>query len=147
MTYRSEVQIRPYRDADADAVVDVWYRASLIAHSFLGEEFLSSERDEIRERWLPIAETAVAESDGAVVGFVALLGNEVGGIFVDPTHQGRGIGRSLMDHARRSRPFLELDVFEDNERARRFYERYGFEPVGRQIHEASGHVELRLRLT
>ena len=138
--------IRPYTDDDLGALLDVWYEASLIAHSFLSEEFFAAERRQIAEEWLPIAETTVAEADGHIVGFVSLIGNEVGGIFVDPRLQGRGIGRALMDHACRTRPCLELDVFEENARARRFYTAYGFVQVDRHIHAESGRRELRLRL-
>jgi putative acetyltransferase len=51
-----------------------------------------------------------------------------------------------MDRARDSRPYLELDVFEANAIGRRFYDAYGFEFVGRHIHQASGQPQLRLRL-
>lgn len=138
--------MRPYIDDDRDAVLDVWYRASARAHSFLPEDFFDAERRQIAEDWLPTAETTVYELEGSVVGFLSLVGNEVGGLFVDPEHQGRGIGRTLMDGARDSRPFLELDVFEANAAARGFYEAYGFVYVDRHTNEATGHNELRLRL-
>jgi len=127
-------------------LLDVWYRASLIAHSFLPEEFFETERRQIVEHWLPIAQTMVYETDGRVVGFLALIGNEVGAIFVDPDYQSRGIGRALMDAARVSRPCLELDVFEANVIGRSFYDVYGFEFVDRHVNEATGQPELRLRL-
>lgn len=130
--------LRPYTSADLGDLLDVWYRASLIAHAFLPEEFLATEQRQIAEQWLPMAETFVYESDGRVVGFLSLIGNDVGAIFVDPDHQGRGIGRALMDRARDSRPYLELDVFEANAIGRRFYDAYGFAFVNRHIHEASG---------
>ena len=138
--------IRPYTDEDLSELLDVWYGASLIAHSFLSEEFFETERRQIAELWLPRAETMVYETDGRVVGFLALMGNKVGGIFVDPDYQGRGIGRALMNAARDSRPFLELDVFEVNSIGRRFYDMYGFEVVDRHVNEATGQPELRLRL-
>lgn len=138
--------IRPYRDSDRDALLDVWYRASQVAHSFLSPEFFENERRQIAEDWLPVAETKVYEKDGRLVGFLSLVGNEVGGIFVDPDHQGQGVGRALMDAARDTRPLLELDVFEANEAGRRFYDAYGFEFVDSHVNEASGHTELRLRL-
>ncbi len=140
------VTVRPYIDEDLEELLDVWYRASLMAHPFLSEKFFENERREIAEQWLPIAETMVYETGGRVVGFVALIGNEVGAIFVDPDCQGRGIGRALMDAARASRPFLELDVFEANSIGRRFYAAYGFVFVSRHMNEAVGHPELRLRL-
>ena len=138
--------LRPYRHDDLEAVLDVWYRPSLIAHSFLSEEFLEAEQGQIAEEFLPGSETTVAEADGLVVGFLSLIGTEVGGIFVDPEYQGRGIGRRLMDHARRARPHLELAVFEDNLIGRRFYNAYGFLQVDRRIHAESGRYQLRLRL-
>jgi putative acetyltransferase len=138
--------IRAFSEGDLEELLDVWYRASLIAHSFLSQEFLAAERFEIADVWLPMSETTVYESDGRVVGFLALIDNEVGGIFVDPDFQGKGIGRSLMDHARESCLFLELSVFEANTIGRRFYDAYGFNLVDRHIHEESGQPELRLRL-
>ena len=137
--------IRPYEDDDLEALLDVWYRASLIAHPFLSADFLEAERLQIAEHWLPMAETMVYEADGRLVGFLALIGNEVGAIFVDPNFQRQGIGRALMDAARDSRPFLELDVFEANSIGRRFYANYGFEVVDHHLSEATGDPELRLR--
>ena len=127
-------------------MLDVWFRASSIAHSFLPADFFEVERREIAERWLPMAETIVFEADEGVIGFLSLIGNEVGAIFVDPDVQGRGVGRALMDAARESRPFLELGVFEANSIGRRFYDAYGFELVERRLDEVTGEPELRLRL-
>ena len=138
--------IRPFANDDSDAVIDVWFHSSRVAYSFLSDDFFDSERQEIRDRWLPIAETLVFEDEGRVVGFLSLIGNEVGAFFVAPDHQGRGIGRRLMDHARDSRPLLELNVFESNALGRRFYAAYGFVAVSDHIHEATGAKELRLRL-
>ena len=138
--------IRPYTEDDLGEVLDVWYQASLVAHSFLTEEFLATERRQVAEHWLPMAETMVYETEGRVVGFLALIGNEVGAIFVDPNFQRRGIGRALMDRARDSRPFLELNVLEANATGRGFYDAYGFEFVDQHVGEATGQPELRLRL-
>ena len=138
--------IRPCADADVAELTEAWYQASLIAHSFLTEEFFAAERQQITDSWLPIAETTVYELDGRVVGFLALIDNEVGAIFVHPEHQGRGIGRALMDQARASRPFLELDVFEANPFGRRFYDAYGFQYVSEHVHEETGQAVHRLRL-
>lgn len=138
--------IRPFTNADHDDVIAVWRRASRQAHPFLDEEFLAREQREISERWLPLSETTVYETNGRVVGFVSVVGAEVGGLFVDPDYQSMGIGRSLLDHVLFSRSSLELDVFEANTIGRRFYDTYGFEVVGRSVHEDTGQPQLRLRL-
>jgi putative acetyltransferase len=70
--------IRKYRSEDCDEVLSVWAAASVLAHPFLSATFLESERREIRNVHLPKAETWVWEADGRVVGFISLLGNEVG---------------------------------------------------------------------
>lgn len=137
--------IRRYVAADSDAIVDVWAAASRIATPFLSERFIQEESDTIREIWLHKAETWVFENDGRIVGFISLIDNEVGAIFVDPDAQGRGIGRKLMDHAASLHDELFLDVFEENLIGRRFYERYGFCVDHRHIHEHTGHAQLQLR--
>ena len=138
--------IRPYSPGDLAAVLEIWLEASLHAHPFLDRAFLERERAAIADTHLPKAETWVWQEAGGVAGFIALLGDEVGGLFVRPELHGRGIGRALMNHARSRRETLELSVFEANSGARAFYEACGFEEVGRRIHQPSGQPELRLRL-
>ena len=139
--------IRKHKETDSDAIIDVWFAASLLATPFLSEEFLSEERGNIRNIWLPKAETWVFENDGNVIGFLSLIGDEVGAIFVHPDSQGKGIGRALMDHAANLRGDLFLDVFEENTIGRRFYDRYGFQFARKHIHKQSGHVQIRMHYT
>jgi len=75
-----------------------------------------------------------------------MRGNEVGGIFVTPEYQSRGVGYALLDHVATSRSYLELDVFKANARARRFYESYGFRLVNEHDNNTTGFPEPRLRL-
>lgn len=136
--------IRKYTMADCEAVIEVWFAASLVATPFLSSEFLAKEREDIRTIWLPEAETWVFEGGGKVAGFLSLLGNEVGAIFVHPDCQGNGIGRALMDHAASLRGNLFLDVFEANVVGRRFYDQYGFQFEYKHVHEPTGHMQIHL---
>lgn len=138
--------LRPYRPADCDAILDVWARASALAHPFLGAEFLEQERSNIPNVYLPMAETMVWEEAGRVVGFLSLIGNEIGAVFVDPEFHGSGIGRALVEHARALRGDLEVEVFERNPLGRAFYARLGFEFMHRKTHEQTGFEVLRLHL-
>ena len=138
--------IRKYDTHDLAELMEVWYDAAQIAHPFWAPEMFERERKDICEKFLPLAETWVFEDEGRVVGFIALLDNEVGGIFVSPRRHGQGIGRALMDHARTSRDHLELEVFEANEIGRAFYGAYGFGIVGERLDEETGLRVLRLRL-
>jgi putative acetyltransferase len=95
--------IRPYTDEDLADVLDVWYLASSVSHSFLSDDFFDTERQQIADQWLPASETSVFETDGRLVGSVSMIGNEVGGIFVTPEYQSRGVGGVLLDHVAASR--------------------------------------------
>lgn len=137
--------IRPFRTEDTDALVSIWLAASRKATPFLTDEFLEREEREIRETYLPSAETWVYESDDeTVVGYIALLEAEVGAIFVHPSAHGMGYGRALMDHAVSLRGAVHLDVFEDNLIGRRFYQRYGFRFDHAYVHEPTGRRMYRL---
>ena len=75
-------------------------------------------------------ETWVADVQGGVAGFGALTDARLEHLYVDPDHQGRGIGTLLLDQAKRRRPGgFRLWLFQQNEGARRFYERHGFRLV------------------
>lgn len=136
--------IRRYAQGDLEALLDTWYAASQVAHPFLDDEFFQTERENIPNIYLPMADTFVYEKDGVVVGFIALIGNEVGAIFVHPLHHNQGIGRALMDHARNLRGILEVEVFKANRIGRDFYRRYGFAFMDEHVHEETGEALLRL---
>jgi GNAT superfamily N-acetyltransferase len=90
--------------------------------------------DEARPRlggwFLDKSEIWVTEEDGAVVGYMGLRGDELSHLYVAPEAQNRGLGAALLDHAKSLRPDrLELWAFQENEGARRFYERHGFRLV------------------
>ena len=91
------------------------------------------------------SDTLVALVDGAIAGY-ALIGNPtplpasahvqmIRGLAVAPDHQGRGVGRTLVDAAieeatRRGAVKLALRVLDTNDGARRLYAAAGFEPEG-----------------
>ncbi|MEK2474767.1 GNAT family N-acetyltransferase [Streptomyces noursei] len=141
----SHTVIRRYREADQDAVCDLWSRASRQAHPFIEGEGEGERARVLREVYLVQAENWVAERDGAVIGLLGLLGGgedggvEIGGLFVAPEAQGGGIGRELVEHAASRYGALTLEVFEENARGRRFYAGLGFTERGRRIDDRTGH--------
>ena len=125
--------IRAASAADAPAVAELLLRARRAAvpaipplvhddddvRRWTGEVLLAS-----REVWL------ADEQDGTLVGVLALAGDQVDQLYLEPTHTGRGIGALLLEHAKTRRPDgLDLWAFQSNTGARRFYERHGFVAV------------------
>jgi putative acetyltransferase len=139
--------LRTYKHADFDDLVTSWRAASVVAHPFLSPEFLDAEVTSIRDVYLPAAETWVAvdeEKDDKVIGFLALIGNEVGAIFVHPAYWKKGIGRALMNKAVELRKRLTVEVFAENEIGRAFYAKFGFETKGKSLHKETGQAVLQL---
>lgn len=139
--------IRQYMESDLQGVLSSWENASKVAHPFLTEEFIEKERYNIPNLYLPNAETWVIDMDGAVKGFIALIGNEVGAIFVEPELHGEGLGKALMDKAQKIHGYLEVEVFKANEIGNRFYSKYGFQKLAEKEHEATGNILCRLKYT
>lgn len=146
-----------YRDAGrADAaVLDRLFDTSFcdtFGHLYRPEDletFLSSHSiaDWEAELESPDFALRIAEAEGEPVGYLKLgplklpvepLGPALllDQLYILKEHHGTGIAHGLMDWAiaearRRGAKALYLTVFIDNHRARRFYDRYGFEDVGR----------------
>ena len=72
---------------------------------------------------------AVDDADRAI-GFVGAAPGWVEHLYVDPNHQGQGVGSALLAATKSAQPEgLDLWAFQRNSRARRFYERRGFRAV------------------
>ncbi|QDU53870.1 GNAT family N-acetyltransferase [Aeoliella mucimassa] len=139
------MQIRPYERRDLEGVLSSWENAARLAHPFLEEDFLVQERKNLPEVYLPNADTWVADIDGEVVGFIALIGNQIGGLFLQPSYHNRGIGRALVDKAVELHGSLEVEVFSENVVGRRFYASYGFTETEEKTHEPTGQKVLCLQ--
>jgi putative acetyltransferase len=138
--------IRPYRTDDIEPVIAVWQKANALANPFLAPEFVAEVHQAMRDLYLPNAETYVLEDGGVVVGFIALLRNEIGGLFLDSARHGKGYGKALVDHAFALKGPLTVEVFRDNAIGRPFYERYGFEYVAEEWHEPSGQMSRKMSM-
>ena len=99
----------------------------------------------------------IAEANGAPIGYAKLgplkLQVEEDGpallldqLYILKPYHGIGIAHALMDWTldearRRGAERLYLTVYVDNHRAKRFYDRYGFEAVGRYDFMVGGHAD------
>ena len=88
------VKIRQYKESDLQSVLDSWELATRLAHEFMTEDFIAKERKNIVDIYLPNTDTWVAEIKGEVKGFLSLMGDEVGAIFLQPECHGKGIGKA-----------------------------------------------------
>lgn len=137
--------IREFQTIDTNAVASVWLAASKLAHPFLSEEFLIQEESNLRNIYLQHAKVWVSEVDGDVIGFIAMIENEIGGLFLEPNFHGKGYGRGMVDFVVSKMGPVRVDVFQDNKIGRSFYDGYGFVEIGKYQHEDSGQMTLRMK--
>jgi putative acetyltransferase len=141
-----QITIRPFASPDTDAVMTVWRQANALAHPFLPAVFVAQTERDVRDIYLPNAESYVLEAGGEIAGFISLLGNEIGGLFLDPARHGTGLGWALVSHAMAIEGPLKVEVFKDNRIGLPFYQRCGFELVAEELHEPSGQLCLKMAM-
>lgn len=138
--------IRKYKTEDTDALITIWDNAEALAHPFLPTAIRDQVRKDMRNMYLPNAETWVLEEDGDLVGFIAMIDTEIGGLFLDPSQQGKGLGRAMVDHVVAIKGPLTVEVFKDNKIGLPFYERYGFVVTGEGMFDASGDETFKMAM-
>ena len=132
--------VRAARREDHEPLLALWERSVRATHEFL------TPGDIVALRPLVAAELAsetiewwVLEIDDAPAGFLGFANDAIEALFIDPSRRGEGGGTCLVDHAQRlARGVLSVDVNEQNENARGFYERRGFVVIGRSPTDSGG---------
>jgi putative acetyltransferase len=123
---------------DHDTLVDIWLRSVKATHTFLTEQDIHALLPEVRNVALAKLELWVLCSGERAIGFLGLSGSKVEALFLAPESFRVGGGRMLLDHARRLKGALTVDVNEQNAEAVRFYEACGFAVTGRSPVDSSG---------
>jgi GNAT superfamily N-acetyltransferase len=125
------------RRATAD---DVEAIVAIFEPSFATLDFLP--RLHTHEENLAFFRRCVSEGEAYVLGdgFAILAGATLTHLYVHPDAIGTGIGHALFEHATRVRPTgFDLWVFQQNARARRFYEAHGCRAV--EFTDGAGNEE------
>jgi GNAT superfamily N-acetyltransferase len=136
------VELREATWADVDACFGVQRRSAVVGYArifpqdeypfpdeIVHKEWVSRLND---DRWV-----LIALIDDEPVGTIATRGNRIESLFVVPEQWGAGVSDALHDAAlqriaEQGAEVAELEVMADNLRARRFYERRGWERDGRE---------------
>lgn len=137
-TSDAAVRIRPATAADAPSVGAIWrdgWRDGHLGH--VPEELVAIRTPESFDLRAAqrVADTTVAEVDGAVAGFVMVVADEVEQVYVAADRRGTGVAGALLSEGLRQvgdhgHARAWLAVASGNTRARRFYERQGWTDEG-----------------
>jgi ribosomal protein S18 acetylase RimI-like enzyme len=140
------MEIHPFDIKDIDEVAKLYLKSykNLEEYSYTHEEDVK-----VYINWLlrrDVAGLFVVKDGDKIVGFMAIDGNwyskkynkvvgAIHEIFVDPDYFDKGIGSMLMEKAieyfkQRNLDLIELWVGDKNEKAMKFYEKFGFRKDG-----------------
>ena len=132
--------IRRCRDDERDEIVAIVNAAAEAYRGVIPEDRWHEPympRQELDDEIAAGVEFWGYEDHGALLGIMGIQPvrdvNLIRHAYVTPESQGRGIGSALLDHllGLATRPML-VGTWAAAEWAIRFYERHGFEPVGRE---------------
>jgi ribosomal protein S18 acetylase RimI-like enzyme len=127
---KTPAMIRRYVVDDFAAVTRLWRAARevafpdfMIRHPHTFEE----DCDYFRNVILQNNDVLVLETDGQLAGFMAIAGDFVDQLYIHPDFQRRGLGKELLDFAKRqSAEHVWLYTLQINRNGRAFYEKNGF---------------------
>ncbi|APC97521.1 GNAT family N-acetyltransferase [Francisella frigiditurris] len=144
------MKLEKAQEKDFDEMIDLWQASVETTHEFLTIKDISKLRKLIRSEYFYIQELSieVLKNDNKVIGFLGTEGNNIEMLFISPEFFGKGIGQLLLKHAIKNKNCTKVDVNEQNPRALRFYEKYGFKVKSRSPLDSQGnpfpilHMEL-----
>ncbi|MCM3781871.1 GNAT family N-acetyltransferase [Neobacillus mesonae] len=127
-----EIKVVKYNPKYAELTVEMWRDSKERAigqaeiHSF--ENHLYFINHILSEQY----QIDLAIIDEKVVGMIAYSKTEISQLYIHIDYQGNGIGQTLLNKAKaQASGNLTVYTFEVNKNARKFYEKNGFEIMGR----------------
>ena len=134
------IEIIASQPGHGDRVIEIWRSAVDATHDFLSPEDRQTLDPEVSE-FLPQAPLWLARLDREhIVGFMMVTGRHMDALFIDPDLHGRGVGRSLVEHAITLHGDLTTDVNAQNPGAIAFYKALGFVETGRSDLDDQGRA-------
>lgn len=131
------MEIRPIRTDEIESTVRMWRRSREAAQPWLEARMgytPANDRWFFREMLVRRCDVWVALDGERIVGLLAIAGDHVHQLYVEPADQRRGIGSALLGQAFSSSPArLMLHTHQRNAGAQRFYEHHGFREVARGV--------------
>lgn len=110
---------------DLKTVLDIWLKANIDAHDFISKEHWEKNVEFVKNE-LPKASLFLYRNETEIVAFLGLVDDYLAGIFVKSECRGCGIGKKLLEAAKKESSNLSLSVYKKNRDALNFYLSQGF---------------------
>jgi putative acetyltransferase len=142
----NNLTISPYSEQYRQEILNVWESAVLATHDFL----TPTDFEEIKELVAKINfnefKVFCLTNQNSVFGFIGVAAKKVEMLFLDPKYFGQGMGRELLTFAVDKLNADKVDVNEQNTKAIKFYQKFGFETFERTDKDDQGRDYPLLRM-
>ncbi|WP_313580166.1 GNAT family N-acetyltransferase [Chishuiella sp.] len=107
-------------------ILDVWEKSVLETHHFLNKKDFIEIKEFLYNFDFEILDVYCLIENEIVIGFLALQNKKIEMLFLDPKFIGKGLGKKMLDFAVLTLHANKVDVNEQNNHAKEFYEKFGF---------------------
>lgn len=135
---KDNFEIRPYEEVYRQQILIIWEKSVLSTHDFL----TAADFKEIKELVSTInfndLQVFCLANENGVIGFIGVSDRKVEMLFLDPKYFGQGLGQKLLKFAVTELKADKVDVNEQNAKALKFYQKFGFKTFERTDQDDQG---------
>lgn len=144
--YNPSLEFSLMQKQDIDAMLSLWEDSVRASHHFLNESEIKTIAQDLLDACQHLEHIIIARALGEMVGFIGMqTSNQTAMIemlFVAPKMFGKGVGKALLKEAYlrvlKHSKIIAVDCNEQNPKGNQFYEKVGFQKVGRSDRDSQG---------
>lgn len=146
MTQEKDIIILPYNEIYRQEILEIWESSVRATHDFLSPTDFVEIKELVANLNFNDFQVFCSVYENTVMGFIGVADEKVEMLFLDPKYFGHGIGKKLLTFAVDELNADKVDVNEQNTKALKFYQNFGFEIVERTDKDDQGRSYPLLRM-
>lgn len=143
---QTSFEIKPYNDHYKQQVLTIWERSVLATHDFLTPADFEAIKELVGSINFNDFQVFCLVNGNLVAGFIGIADYKIEMLFLDPEYFGQGLGQMLLSYAVKELKADKVDVNEQNIKALKFYQKFGFETFERTDKDDQGRHYPLLRM-
>ncbi|SFT11220.1 GNAT family N-acetyltransferase [Sphingobacterium wenxiniae] len=138
--------VNKYNDNYKEQILTIWENSVLATHDFLTPNDFKEIKELVSNINFNDFQVFCLMNENLILGFIGVADKKVEMLFLDPNVFGQGLGRKLLNFAVEELNADKLDVNEQNTKAFKFYQKFGFETYERTDKDDQGRNYPLLRM-
>jgi len=138
--------VNKYNDNYKEQILTIWENSVLATHDFLTPNDFKEIKELVSNINFNDFQVFCLMNENLILGFIGVADKKVEMLFLDPNVFGQGLGRKLLNFAVEELNADKLDVNEQNTKAFKFYQKFGFETYERTDKDGQGRNYPLLRM-